>query len=366
MLPTIFLAPFAGAFVDRWSRKWVLIISDALTALSLVFLAFLFLINSVAIWHIYFIMFFRSLMSIFHTTAFQASTSLMVPDKHLARVGGLNQALVGLMNILAFPAGAILMEFLPMYGILSIDVITAIVAVIPVLTLGVPQPKERVQKKESLLSEMREGLNFLLELPRGFFLFVGIMTVNFLVTPAVTLIPLYITRHFNGGAFEYAWAEAFFGVGLITGGIVLGVWGGLKRRMLTTMLSFFVGGVVLTLIGTLPPDGYRILLVSCFILGFIIPIGGGSFFAMLQSIAPPELHGRTISLVNAASAAMSPLGLAIAGPITDLIGPQIWFVTGGITMSSLSALALTIREITHIEETMFNRKNNINQTPKEK
>jgi DHA3 family macrolide efflux protein-like MFS transporter len=303
-------------------------------------------------------MFFRSLMSIFHSTAFQASTSLMVPDESLARIGGLNQALIGLMNILAFPAGAVLMDVLPMYGILSIDVITAIVAIIPILILGVPQPTEKYVRKSSLISEMKEGLDFLLELPYGFFLFAGIMTVNFLVTPAVTLIPLYITRHFHGGAIEYAWAESFFGCGLIIGGLVLSVWGGLKRRMLTTMISFFVGGLTLTLIGALPSDRYNILLLCCFVLGFIIPIGGGSFFAMLQSIAPSELHGRIISLVNAASSAMSPIGLAFAGPITDIIGPQIWFITGGITMSSLSALAITIQEITNIEETMYKKRNN--------
>ncbi|MBN1681981.1 MFS transporter [Candidatus Bathyarchaeota archaeon] len=358
MLPNIVLAPIAGAYVDRWSRKWVLIISDALTAFSVLILAILFTLNSVTVWHIYFLMLFRSLMGVFHSTAFQASTSLMVPDKHLARVGGLNQALVGFMNILAFPIGAILMDMLPLYGILSIDVATAIIAILPIFILGVPQPKENLIQKKSLVIELKEGFHFLMDLPHGKFLFLGIMIVNFLVTPAVTLIPLYITQYFKGGAIEYAWAESVFGIGLIIGGITLTLWGGFKRRMLTTMLSFLVGGITLTLIGLLPPNGYRTLLIYCFILGFIIPIGGSSFFAMIQSLSPPELHGRIISMVNAASAAMSPLGLALAGPITDMMGPQIWFITGGITMSSLSAIAITIREIINIEETMNNKNNN--------
>ncbi len=84
-LPQIFLGPFVGALVDRWNRRVVLIIADSAVALATLVLAFLFWVDVVELWHIYLIVFLRSLGGCFHFPAMQASTSLMVPDSHISR-----------------------------------------------------------------------------------------------------------------------------------------------------------------------------------------------------------------------------------------------------------------------------------------
>ena len=141
ILPQAFLSPFAGALVDRWNRRWVMIISDAITALAVLVLAALFLTKSIQIWHIFVIMFIRSLGGAFQFPAMQASTSLMVPQKHLSRLAGANQALQGLLTIAAPPLGALLMALIPIQSILAIDVITAILAITPLFFVVVPQPE---------------------------------------------------------------------------------------------------------------------------------------------------------------------------------------------------------------------------------
>lgn len=113
MLPEVLLGPFAGALVDRWDRRKVMIFADAAVALTTLGLVLLFLTGRVEIWQIYAAMFLRSLGGAFHWPAMQASTSLMVPQKHLARLSGANQALQGLLSIAAPPLGALLLGLMP-------------------------------------------------------------------------------------------------------------------------------------------------------------------------------------------------------------------------------------------------------------
>ena len=141
MLPNIIIGPIAGTLVDRWNRKWVMIIFDSITALFTLGLAILFFLDIAEIWHIFLIMFIRSACGQFQWAAMTASTSLMVPKEHLSRVAGANQTLNGLMNIIAPALGAFLIQIMPTQGILLIDVSTAALAVIPLLFFSIPQPK---------------------------------------------------------------------------------------------------------------------------------------------------------------------------------------------------------------------------------
>ena len=86
ILPQLLLAPFSGALVDRWNRRWVMIIADASTAFFAAVLAVLYWLDVAQIWHVYLILFLRAFGDVFQFPAMQASTSLMVPKSQLARV----------------------------------------------------------------------------------------------------------------------------------------------------------------------------------------------------------------------------------------------------------------------------------------
>ena len=97
MLPFVIIGPFVGALVDRWSRRWVMILSDASTALFTALLAYLYWIDRAQLWHVYAILFARSLGDTFQGPAMRATTSLMAPKSQLARVGGMNETLMGVV-----------------------------------------------------------------------------------------------------------------------------------------------------------------------------------------------------------------------------------------------------------------------------
>jgi len=103
LLPEVLLAPFAGALVDRWNRRWVMVVSDASIAIITLTLVVLFALNKVEVWQIYGVLFLRSIGGIFHWPAMQASTTLMVPREHYSRIAGINQAVRGALNIIAAP-----------------------------------------------------------------------------------------------------------------------------------------------------------------------------------------------------------------------------------------------------------------------
>ena len=172
MLPQVFLGPFIGALVDRWNRQRVMIVADSLIALFSAWLAYLFWTGDLQIWHVYVIMFVRSLGGTFHHPAMQASTSLMVPQEQLSRVAGMNQTLQGVMSIATPPLGALLMSILPLHWIMAIDVITAAFAVVPLFFVHIPQPLCREaptgtqESKPSLWQDVREGFLYIWHWPR--------------------------------------------------------------------------------------------------------------------------------------------------------------------------------------------------------
>jgi len=117
ILPQVLIGPFSGALVDRFSRRAVMIVADGSIALASAWLAYMYFAGSVEVWHIYMIVAIRAIGGGFHWPAMSASTALMVPERHLTRVAGLNQTMQGVTNIVSPPLGAIFLAILPMHGI---------------------------------------------------------------------------------------------------------------------------------------------------------------------------------------------------------------------------------------------------------
>lgn len=354
MLPQIFLSPIAGTLVDRWNRRRVMVIADSAIALATLILAALFALDVVEVWHVYLLMFIRSAAGAFHWPAMQASTTLMVPQQHYSRVAGMNQTLFGLSSIVSPPLGALLLAVLPIQGILSIDVATALFAIVPLFFIAIPQPEpsnvSTETSKPSVVAEFREGLRFVLGWPGLLIILVMATVINMLVNPAMALLPILVTEHFGGGVSELAGLEAVFGIGMVLGGIGLSVWGGFKRRIVTVMLGIMLEGLGVAAIGFAPANAFAMAGGAFFVFGFLNTIVNGSLMAVLQTAVPPAIQGRVFTLVSSGAAAAAPLGLIIAGPVADAVGVQFWFVIGGLAMSALGIIAFFVPAIMNIEE----------------
>ncbi len=358
MLPQIVLSPFAGVVVDRASRRLVMIVADSLTALFTLLLAWLFATGQAQVWHVYAIMFIRSAAGAFHFPAMQASTSLMVPEKHLSRVAGMNSTLQGLMTIAAPALGALLVSVLPMQQIMLVDVATAVIAVAPLLFVAIPQPKREVNQhgveveQKSFSHDLRDGIHYVRRW-RGLTIILGMaMVINFLLTPAGALMPILVTQHYNGAAPQLAMMEAVFGVGMIAGGLLLSVWGGFKRRILTSMMGLLMLGTSFTVQGVLPSNLFVVAMMAGMLGGISQPITNGPLFAVLQATVAPNMQGRVMSLIGALATAVTPLSLLVAGPIADVLGVQVWYLIGGVVCFALGVAGFFIPALVNIESEM--------------
>lgn len=358
MLPQILLSPFAGVVVDRTSRRLVMLFADGTTALFTLLLAFLFATGQAQVWHVYAIMFVRSAAGAFHFPAMQASTSLMVPEQHLSRVAGMNSTLNGLMSIAAPALGALLVSLLPMQQVMLIDVGTAFIAMLPLLFIAIPQPKHELNEhgeavaRKSFTQDLRDGVNYV-KAWRGLTIILAMaMAINFLLTPAASLTPILVTQHYNGAAPQLAIMEAMWGVGMIAGGVLLSVWGGFKRRILTSMAGLLLLGIAFTVQGILPANLFVIALVCSILAGVANPITNGPLFAVLQATVAPNMQGRVMSLIGALATAVTPLSLLVAGPIADAIGVQAWYLVGGVVCFALGVAGFFIPALANIESEM--------------
>jgi DHA3 family macrolide efflux protein-like MFS transporter len=355
LIPEIFLGPIAGAYVDRWNRRIVMIVADGLIALASLWLVYLFWMDAAQVWHVYVIMLVRAVGGSFHWPAMQASTSIMVPKEHLARVAGLNQTMNGALNIVGPPLGALLMEVLLLYGVMLVDVGTAMLAILPLFFVHVPQPKRDdrgVEGAESptIWADMREGLRYIWGWP-GLMALIGMaMIVKIALTPAFSLLPLLVSEHFNGDAAQLSLLEAVSGVGIVAGGLILSVGGGFRRKIYTTMMGIVVLGLGFVVLGFTPGSLFWMALASTFVVGLMIPLIDGPIMAILQGTVAPEIQGRVFTLMGSLLWITSPFGLAVAGPVSDWLGLQVWYVTAGVLCGAIGLAGFFIPAIVNIEE----------------
>jgi MFS transporter, DHA3 family, macrolide efflux protein len=176
------------------------------------------------------------------------------------------------------------------------------------------------------------------------------MVINFLLTPAGSLIPLMVTKVFQKGALELGWVDAAFGIGVIVGGLVLSAWGGFKKRIVTSMMGIIGIGAGIMLFGLLPANLFYVSLVGVFLFGSMQVMANGPLSAIFQSSIDPDMQGRVMSLIGAGATAMSPLSLLIAGPVSDWLGVRTWYLIGGAACIVMAAIAFLIPVIMNIEE----------------
>jgi DHA3 family macrolide efflux protein-like MFS transporter len=369
-LPQVVLGPIVGTLVDRSKRRWIMVGADSLIALATLGLVYLFAIEAVEIWMIYVLLFFRSLGGGFHHPAMTASTSLMVPKEQLTRIQGLNQMLMGAMGIVSAPLGALLLEVTPTQNVLMIDVFTALIAVLPLLFIAIPEPTRtngtsragKAVEKPSFWEDFKAGFAYVWAWPGLVMILLLAMLINFLLNPAGSLMPLLVKDHFGGGAIQLGWMESSFGVGMLIGGLVLGAWGGFKKRIITSMGGLIGLGLFFATMGLLPSNFFTLALVASFLAAFMNPIVNGPIMAIIQATVAPEMQGRVFTLIGSMASAMAPLGLIIAGPVADALGVQSWYVIGGITCALVGVVGFFIPVVMNIEE---NRKGTEAETVKE-
>ena len=324
-LPQAILGIFIGVWVDRLSRKLVMIGADLFIAAAGAVLAIIALFMNPPVWLIFVVLFLRSIGAAFHTPAINAVTPLLVPEDKLAKCAGYSQAIQSVSSIVSPAVGALLYSIWSLSAIIVLDVAGALIASLTVALVKIPDMKQPVEaKRSSVLLDIKKAYGVLKE-QRGLItlLWIGALYM-FAFMPINALFPLMSMNHFGGGTSHVALTEVVFAAGMLAGGLLLGAWGGFKKKTVTMCLSIAVMGMALLISGLLPANGFVFFVICCTIMGFSAPFYGVQT-AIFQEKIRPEYLGRVFSLSISTMSLAMPLGLIASGFFADTIGVEMGF-----------------------------------------
>lgn len=348
-LPQAVIGPFAGTFVDRHSRKGVMIGADLMIAATGGFLAVVSIFMELPIWLIMLVLFVRSIGNAFHSPASSAVTPLMVPQDQLTKCAGYNQTMQAAVSLISPAAAAFLYSVWSLSTIILLDIIGAVLACSVVAVLSIPNPPICTgESQNSFFRDMKEGY-FELKKNKGLFALLWIGTAYmFFFMPISALYPLMSMGYFRGTPTHASIAEIAFAGGMLAGGILLSVWGGFKNRIFSIGLSVLVMGVSIAISGLLPTNAFFIFVICCTVMGLTSPFYGVQN-ALFQEQLPPEYLGRVFSLLGSVMSFAMPLGLLCSGIFAELIGVEKWFLLCGIGIIAVAVLVFVLPVLRNVD-----------------
>ena len=311
-LPAIVFAPVAGAIADRYDRRKVMIFSDVLAACSTVAVALLFWADALQIWHLYITATIGSISMTFQEPAYTAAITQLIPKRYLGHANGIVQFGSATGRMLALFLGGILVITIGLNGVFIIDFLTFLFAISTLLFIRFPNTLFRMQE-EPLVKEITRGWDYIIKRKGLVAMIVFFAIVNFFLS-IVTVLSMPLVLAFESAAVLGSVA-AMLGAGMLVGGVLMGFWGGTKRRIIGMIGFVGVSGLASIIMAWQPSAVYAA--VGFFGLGLTGALIDAHWRTLIQTKVGLELQGRVLSTNRMMALSTMPLGALAAGPLVD-------------------------------------------------
>jgi len=340
-LPQTLISFVSGAWADRYSKKTLIILSDAVIAAATLALALLFpliredrgvmlaLLIASAI---------RSVGAGVQLPAVNATTPLLVPEEHLMRVNGINATLQSIIQFATPAAAGAILSLGSLRSTLFIDIATAVVGIGLLSCIALPRVQAETQPQQSVFADVKQGLGYLRA--EGFLKKLLLLYGAFILlsVPGGFLASLLVTRVYGANYWYLTVMELIGFAGMAGGGILLGVWGGFPNRVKT--LLFGVGLCGLFTVGLGAVNNFIVYLGIMLLLGICITAAQTAVTTLIQERADESMQGRVFGLMGAMYSGFLLIGMSVFGPLADNVSlPLLMILTGGM----LAVLALLFR-----------------------
>jgi DHA3 family macrolide efflux protein-like MFS transporter len=331
-LPQAVVSIFAGVWADRVNRKVMIIVSDSTIALATLVLAFFMLSGVDDLWLVFLVMAVRSVGAGIQMPAMSALIPQIVPTDKLMRVNGINSSVQSSLLIIGPVAAAGIYSTVSLAAILFVDVVSAVIGLSLLATIAVPTLSRAASNdKPSYFTDLKEGLNYIFSHDLVRWVMVIYSIVFLLVVAPSNLSPLMLVRTFGSDVWLLTILELSFGIGMVAGGALMAIFASKMDRlgmMVGTSILFGVLAVVMGFTTNL------ILFYSLFFLiGLAVPAFSTSSMTLLQETVEPERQGRVFGFVGIVMAVAMPVGMAVLGPLADIVSVEILLIaTGAITV----------------------------------
>ena len=335
-IPSLLVSPIAGVVVDRWNRRWVMILSDTGAGLATLAIAILYITGNLQVWNIILATAVNAAFSTFQWPAYSAVTTVLVPKEQLGRAGGMVQIGEAISQLLAPAVAGILFVTIGLGGVIVIDFATYLFAVLTLLIIRVPSPEPTDAGEESKGTVWQEaiyGWTYITAragLLGLLLIFAAFNFVTGLIMPLITPMLLDMT---SPEVLGYLFS--IVGVGMLTGTLVMSAWGGPKRRIHGVLAFLMLSGFFTSLLGFSPL--IPLMAAAGFGLMFTMPIINGSSQAIWQTKVAPDVQGRVFSVRRMIAMSMTPLAYIIAGPLADRVFVPL-LLEGGALVNTVGRL----------------------------
>ena len=340
-VPQAIVSIFAGVWADRVNRRLMIIISDSAIALSTLGLALFMLSGVEDLWLIFLVMAVRSIGAGVQMPAVSAMIPQIVPSDKLMRINSINSTIQSVIGLIAPVAAAAVYATMSIVAIFFIDVVTAVIGVGLLVSISVPSlARVLSDEKPSYFADLKDGLNYIFTHDLVRWVMVVFAFVFLLAVAPSNLSPLFIARNFGTEVWKLTVAEVTFSVGTAIGGALLALFANKVNRIgMMIGMSIFFG--VLT-VGMGFSTNLIVFCILFFVIGLAVPSFYTSAMTMLQETVEPERQGRVFGFVGIVIALAMPVGMAVLGPLADIIPIEILFIACGIIMVIVASAAVLL------------------------
>lgn len=332
IVPEIVLAPVAGTLVDRWDRRKAMLLSDAGAGLISGVVLALAWTGRLEVGHIYVLTALASTCQSLQFPALTASTTLLVPKRHLIRANGVLELGFALVGLAGPAAAGFLLSSIGLEGVILIDLVTFVVAVVSLCLVRIPSHLaggERSQEQPSVVREAREGWLYIQRRGGLMALLVLFAALNFtLGMVKVSITPLVLSF---ASAAVLGTVMSAAGGGLAAGSLTVTLWGGPKRAVRAILLFLGCQGGILFL-GGVEPNAVLIA-AAVFSFTYCTPIIYASSQSIWQRKVDPALQGRVFAMRRMVAWSSLPLSYLVAGPLVDEVFEPLLMPGGALAGS---------------------------------
>jgi MFS family permease len=332
--PYLLITPFAGVMVDRYNRKLMMMVSDLVAGLATISILVLQLTGNLEVWHLYAAAIFQGLGNAFQWPAYSATISLMVPKEKYGRANGMMSLIDSGPGVLAPLMAGALLPLIGMTGILSLDVVTFILAIIILLFVFIPQPPRTAEgagTQGNMFRQAAFGFRYIFARPSLLGLQLVFFFGNLCMGIAFTVLTPMVLLRTGNNTVSLGLVQSAGAIGGVVGGIAMSLWGGFKRRVHGVLAGWMIASFFASLIGFsvwLPVWIGAMALSSLF-----NPLINGSNQAIWQSKVSPDMQGRVFSARTLIAWLPNPISPLIAGLLADFVLEPAMSTPGGLSLS---------------------------------
>jgi MFS transporter, DHA3 family, macrolide efflux protein len=308
----VLASPFAGYWVDKLDRRRLMLWADFGAGVVTVATLVLVTQGKLELWHLYLGQGIVGVLDAFHTPAYTASISLLVPKEQYGRVSGLRSLGASTGEVLAPMLAGAAVVWVGIEGVMFFDVISFLFAVLCLTFITIPKPEAASNEEtgESFWQQVSFGYRYIFKRKGLVGLLLAMSAINLLA--ALTyygIFPAMVLARSGGDSLALGAVEAALGIGGVIGGILMSIWGGPKRKihgvLAFTGLSFLLGDFLFG-VGRSTP----VWVVAGIAASAFIPFIVGCNMAIWQAKVPANLQGRVLNVQYAIRYATIPIGLS--------------------------------------------------------